>query len=330
MFPRVAISRRKPLLVALVTLISGPGLGVLLAGRGKWLAPYLLLTMAAMGLLYTAMLVNLLPAIGQEALFWSAMIVSNVVGAVHVWLALRGDRRRDLPRYAGILPALLIAYGLMPIAASLAALGIRGFLYQPFQSASASMLPTLQVGDTYFVAKFAYGYGPFSLPFGLPAPALSVGHAPQRGDIVVFRHPDGRSDWVKRIIGLPGETVEMVDGEVRINGRALPQRASGVAEIVMDDVPMTASAFEERLSDGRSYTTYRIEHDPAGGTMPAKTLPDDAYFVLGDFRSNSVDSRHAQLGLVTRDRLIGRADYVYWDGARDTAVLRGIDPSPSP
>lgn len=325
MFRPVPIARRRPLLVAFATLLLGPSLGVLLAGRGRWVVPYLLLTLATIALLYAAAVAGILPSMGHETLYWSAVIAFNIIGAVHVWLALRRDSRAELPRYAGVVPAFLIATLLVPMMAGLAAFGVRGFVVQPFQSASASMLPTLQVGDTYFVAKFAYGYGQFSLPFGLPAPALPIGHAPERGDIVVFRHPDGRSDWVKRLIGLPGETVEMVDGEVRINGRALPQRASGVAEIVMDDVPMTVSAFEERLSDGRSYTTYRIEHDPAGGTMPAKTLPDDAYFVLGDFRSNSVDSRHAQLGLVPRDRLIGRVDYVYWDGARDAAVFRPVD-----
>ena len=223
-------------------------------------------------------------------------------------------------------------------AAVLIALGLRSFVYEPFNIPSDSMLPTLLVGDYLFVAKSPYGYGRFTLPLGLPLWSGRIfDRAPARGDVVVFKSPrDNRTDFIKRVVGLPGDVVRMRAGRVEINGRIIAKRR--IADLV---IAMPADGdcnsgpgrpdfrtrdvrggticrfpqFAETI-DGRDYAVLdQIDGDARDDTAPVR-VPEGVYFVLGDNRDDSADSRlsiaDGGVGLVPAANLIGRATRVFF------------------
>ena len=189
--------------------------------------------------------------------------------------------------------------------AVLIALSLRSFVLEPFNIPSASMLPTLRVGDYLFVAKWPYGYSRFSLPLGMPVMDGRIGGAiPERGDVVVFKSPaDNRADFIKRVVGLPGDRVRMTGGRLEINGVLIPKVADG------------AGRFIETLGT-RSYAVL----DQVGGgprdDTPVVTVPAGNYFVLGDNRDDSADSRipiaDGGVGLVPDANLVGRAAMIFF------------------
>ena len=189
------------------------------------------------------------------------------------------------------------------------ALLIRSFLVQPFNIPSGSMKPSLLVGDYVFVTKWSYGYSRYSLPFGLPLFSGRVWSGePARGDIVVFKYPpDPGKDYIKRVIGLPGDEVQLRDSVVYINGEAVDRVDAGK---FFDDsnnnrIPM----FEERL-DGTSYRTLDIRSGSSGDTSRVFVVPPKTYFFLGDNRDNSADSRY-DVGFVPAENLVGRAYIIF-------------------
>jgi signal peptidase I len=201
------------------------------------------------------------------------------------------------------------------------ALFVRTLLYQPFNIPSGSMKPTLLVGDYLFASKFAYGYSRFSLPFGLiPFRGRLFGHAPQRGDVVIFKLPrDNATDYVKRVIGLPGDTISVRDGAVSVNGEALPQAPAGFyvgPESGMRPKPR----YEEMLPNGiKHYILHWQEPAELDNAGPFK-VPEDHYFMMGDNRDDSIDSRVSQrygVGYVPYENLIGRAQIVFFSMALD-------------
>lgn len=185
--------------------------------------------------------------------------------------------------------------------------------FQPFTIPTASMEPGLLVGDYLVVSKSAYGWSRASLPFDPPLPdGRLFERLPKRGDVVVFRRPsDPQETWIKRVIGLPGDRVEVVDGRVIVNGAALPQRDLGPG-LDLDQPGRPVERVEERQADGRAYVTFDGGPGP-GDDRPPKVVPEGQLFVMGDHRDNSLDSRWGPdvgVGLLPLTHVVGRAERV--------------------
>ena len=197
------------------------------------------------------------------------------------------------------------------------ALFIRAFVFQPFSTPSSSMAPTLEAGDTFVAAKYSYGYSRFSqqlLPAdGLPSGRL-FGFTPRRGDVVIFKLPrDNQTDYIKRVIGLPGDKVQMIAGRLYINGAMVEREALAPYTIVGQlGKPAQAAHYIETLPGGARHEIIEIEGEKGFlANTPLFEIPPEHYFVMGDNRDNSTDSRvppdKGGVGFVPRDNLEGRA-----------------------
>ena len=194
------------------------------------------------------------------------------------------------------------------------ALVIRTFLFQTFSIPSGSMEATLLVGDYLFVSKFSYGYTHFSLPFSPPLfSGRILGSQPKRGDVVVFRLPrDNSIDYIKRVIGLPGDKIQMLDGLLYINGDAVKRER---AEDYIDREgyqPVRVKRWHETLPNGVSYETLDCLDNGFFDSTIVYAVPDGHFFALGDNRDNSTDSRMSQFGPVPFENLIGRVSLIYY------------------
>ena len=198
--------------------------------------------------------------------------------------------------------------------ALLIALVIRTFLFQPFNIPSSSMEATLLVGDYLFVEKFAYGYSRYSFPFGLgPISGRVFGRVPDRGDVIVFKFPpDNSTDYIKRIIGLPGDRIQMLGGQLYINGKAVPKvRAADYIETDEFGVAHHVPRYRETLPNGKSYDVLdRMANGPADNTE-VYAVPSGHYFMMGDNRDNSNDSR-GDVGYVPAENLVGKAEIIFF------------------
>jgi len=194
--------------------------------------------------------------------------------------------------------------------AGIIALVIRTFLFQPFNIPSGSMKATLLVGDYLFVSKYSYGFSRYSLPFINPAAWTGrvLGSQPERGDIVVFRLPaDDSTDYIKRVIGLPGDKIQVIDGQLQINGQ--PVKREQLSDFVGETpCPFTnrVRRWRETLPNGVSYETLDCVSNPG---FPDTTL---VYFMMGDNRDNSTDSRFPSVGFVPFDNLVGKAQIIFF------------------
>lgn len=194
------------------------------------------------------------------------------------------------------------------------AMVIQTVAWQPYTIPSASMEPGLVVGDYLVVSKSAYGWSRASLPFHPPLPPGRLfGRLPDRGDVVVFRRPSNpRETWIKRVIALPEDRVEVVDGIVIVNDRPLPQRPLGPG-LDLDQPTRPVTRFEERQPGGRGYVTFDGGPSQAGDDRPQIIVPAGQLFVMGDHRDNSLDSRWGPdvgVGLLPVENLIGEAQLV--------------------
>lgn len=199
----------------------------------------------------------------------------------------------------------------------------KGAIAEPFYVPSGSMEPTLKIGDAILATKFPYGYGTASLPMqiNLPETKRLFGELPKRGDVVVFRWPGDTSQaWVKRVVGLPGDRIQMRQGRLFINGRPVKLKPDGIGEAEDDNGDrQPAYRFIETLPNGVSHLIFKMHDNGELDNTPEVTVPPGHLFVLGDNRDNSADSRvplrDGGVGMLPVDNLIGRADAVVgsWD-----------------
>jgi signal peptidase I len=207
------------------------------------------------------------------------------------------------------------------IQALLLALVIRTVFFQPFTIPSGSMMPTLLVGDYIFVNKFAYGYSKYSLPGSMNLfSGRILGREPQRGDVIVFRFPPNPDiDYIKRLVGLPGDHIQMKDDILYINGKAVPRQPDGTftSDYKLDpgeDVPV----YKEVLDNGRTYDTLDQSPVSRGDNTQEFIVPPGHYFMMGDNRDNSLDSRF-DVGYVPAENLVGRASIIFFSLGNDTS-----------
>lgn len=213
------------------------------------------------------------------------------------------------------------------------ALFIRTFFYEPFSIPSASMVPTLLVGDYLFVSKFSYGYSRYSLPLGLPLFSGRIFfNEPHRGDVVVFRLPcnfpqldpptaaiyrercDDTSDFIKRLVGLPGDKIQMINGILNINGQPIKRDRLDPYFYTDEGHTQTFTQYIETLPNGYKHNIIEISDDQPLDNTPEFTVPPGTYFMMGDNRDDSADSRDptSGVGFVPAENLIGRAEFIFF------------------
>ena len=197
--------------------------------------------------------------------------------------------------------------------ALLIALFLRVLFFQPFTIPSASMDPTLLEGDYIIVSKYSYGYSKNSIPFSPPLfKGRIMDRKPERGDIIVFKLPrDGHIDYIKRLVGLPGDRIQMQGGVLFINGKAIPRKP--LPPVMVDSgygFTRNVERYEETLPNGKSYITYDFGPDGDVDNTGVFVVPEGSYFFMGDNRDNSLDSRvpaEIGVGYVPAENLVGKA-----------------------
>lgn len=287
--------RRSPLVAAVLAVIGSPVVGMCYLGRGRRALGYLVLVLACPVASFLLANAGAWPA----GIHWSWLYL--IVVALGVADAVRIARREEddfsgpwFSTWQGLV-GIAVAYGIV-------SLGARSILIEPFRVPAQSMVPTLVAGDHFFVNKLAYG---LRLPFS--SIELTSGEMPARGDVIVFRAQNSDVRFVKRIIGVPGDivAVDPTTGEIGINGDAVELERLGP----FDADPGYELAQE--TIDGRSHgVLLRPDRSGRGGRY---AVPAGNYFVLGDSRANSLDSRSPEVGLVPEENIIGRAWSVWWN-----------------
>jgi signal peptidase I len=211
---------------------------------------------------------------------------------------------------------------------------VRSFLFSPFSIPSGSMLPRLLIGDYLFITKWSYGYSRHSLPFSLPLiPGRILADNPDPGDVVVFKAPPtAEQDWIKRVIGLPGDTIQMRAGQLVLNGKPIPkQRIADFTLAITPNFGCTAQfqdsdaagtpicryqRFRETLPNGKSYDVLDQGYSPRADDTDVYTVPAGHVFLMGDNRDDSADSRFSHdsggISYVPMENLEGRAVVNFW------------------
>jgi signal peptidase I len=231
----------------------------------------------------------------------------------------------------------LISWLIEPLAAGLLVVCATTAIAQPFYIPSGSMEPTLQIGDALVGTKFAYGYSRWSLPYGLGPSSQTrlFGKLPQRGDVVIFRLPhDTRNTLIKRVIGLPGDRVQMVGGRLSINGKLVPLENAGTGKVEESDGSLhEVDKFTETLPGGTKHIVFKTRWDGPLDDTQVFLVPANHIFAMGDNRDNSSDSRvrpeDGGVGFIPAENLVARADlmlgsYDYLNAKELTSWLRQI------
>ena len=204
------------------------------------------------------------------------------------------------------------------------ALLIRSIIIQPFYIPSSSMEPNLLVGDRLFVTKYSFGYSKHSFPFSLPLfKGKILSKIPKRGDVIVFKTPaDNRTDYIKRLIGLPGDKIKFIDGDLHINDNlVLKTRISTTDTIYCGDAAIPVNTFEEKLPNGKKYVAvYRKK----GSMIDSDKfiVPMNHYFFMGDNRDCSKDSRFlSSVGFVNFNNLVGKAQFIFFSNDKQEGLF---------
>ena len=205
------------------------------------------------------------------------------------------------------------------IYALLIAIFIRSIFFQPFYIPSSSMEPNLLVGDRLFVSKYTYGYSKHSFPF---SPNLFSGRImfkkPKRGDVIVFKTPtDNRTDYIKRLIAIPGDTIQFINADIYLNdNQILKTKSKKYSKINCGQISLEIDAFEEKLPNSKTYIAVYNKKNTYSNSDKF-TVPKDHYFFLGDNRDCSKDSRYlTSVGYVHKDNLVGKARIIFFSSDR--------------
>jgi signal peptidase I len=199
--------------------------------------------------------------------------------------------------------------------AMLIAVTIRTVAFEPFNIPSGSMIPTLLVGDYLFVSKFSYGYSRFSLPLSPPLFSGRIfGSVPHRGDVAVFKLPrDNSTDYIKRIIGLPGDHIQMIHGQLYINGTVVSRKPDGDYLVEGDGPQMLLKRYIETLPGGKQHFILKASDDQPLDNTQEYVVPPDCVFAMGDNRDNSLDSRVLNaVGYIPMENLVGKAEFLFF------------------
>jgi signal peptidase I len=201
---------------------------------------------------------------------------------------------------------------------------IRSLLIQPFYIPSSSMEPNLLVGDRLFVTKYSYGFSKHSFPFSPPIfKGRLIFKEPKRGDVIVFKTPaDNRTDYIKRLIGLPGDKVQFIDSNLYINKNEIFKNRTSKKDIIYcGNKKIDVFTFQELLPNGKTFNTVYLK-DYSFQNSDVFTVPKDHYFFLGDNRDCSKDSRFlTSVGYVHKDNLVGKAQFIFFSSDRSIASI---------
>ena len=211
------------------------------------------------------------------------------------------------------------------VLAVLLAVIIRSLWLEPFRIPSGSMYPTLRVGDYLFVTKYTYGYSRYSFPFGLPIFQGRIwDKAPERGDIVVFKFPQNtHTDFIKRVIGLPGDKVRIKNGRLYINGKRIERAENG--NYIVDEyvqMPEFYKQYTETLPNGFEHQIIEVsDNERIVDNTEEFIVPEDSYFVMGDNRDRSDDSR-ISVGFVPKENLVGKAKFIFFSHDDKSSLIK--------
>ena len=290
-----AFKNRRPWATAVICFIFGPEFGMLYLNRGRYAVCYWLaaIVLVALILAFQPDLVSVSDILSS---IWLITLPLRAVGAAQGFLIARDWQPETKLRWYAHWYS---AFGLICVLPVMLAFGIRTFLYRPFDSPSAAMIPTVNVGDQFFVSRFSYNFT-----------------SPQRGDVVAFYMQAYKSYFIKRVVGLPGDHVQMVHGQILLNGERIPLRhMRRVSEPCEFGSPCQTVRYDEIYPGGKIAHILDQVVEGALDNTSVFAVPENSYFVLGDNRDNSIDSREG-IGFVPRSAIIGRVAYKYMAGGR--------------
>jgi len=265
---------------------------------------------------------NLANLVGESIVITALAIASAVLGVWTIVCTLLMYARVQAFGFWRAIASAGVAW-LLVLAVPLA---FRTFLFQPFDIPSGAMMPTLLIGDHIFVSKYAYGYTRYSLPFSPPLfSGRILASEPRRGDVVVFRLPkDDTVDYVKRVVGLPGDRIQMIKGVLTINGAPIARQQVEDFVSKEDGREVRGKQWRQTLPDGVTYTALDLVESGFYDNTQVYAVPPGHYFMLGDNLDNSTDSRVlSQVGYVPFENIVGRAVVIYFSVDRESG-----DPQP--